>query len=660
MKRRGTVVVRLSRMTYHYPGYALLDRSASGWCGSVRGPRARPGRPDGRRPAILTGRDPDPALRTSAAIVRWLLIAAAPLVPLTGLSQLLGLPFRLYAFAVWGWLLAVAGFALYRRVRGARPAAGTAGDRATLLGLCAMSLIAAALATCVHVASRDDYYYAPNPVHVLAHPSTAMGFEVHGLFSGDAAPFHSASWSTAVSFEYAEAALAYGLGVDFLLVYHVLAPALFAGLVPWVLYGLLRKFDARPSRAALATAALMLTLLLMGDTLRTFGNYFLLRAHQGKTVGFMLGLPLFVSLSIDYLRAPRSGTWWQLVGLTTWMCGTTTASIVLFPPLALALAVGHLDIDRWPVEQWWRIVRYGASQFYLVAYALVLLVFSGNMTSHGSPMNEFWPADFMGHVRFFVDAQQPVTVVAFLFFAPLALILADSATRALLAGWWITLIAVCLNPLVAGWLMEHVTSANIYWRLFYLTPFVLSIGLFYSRLFERLEALPRGARGAAAGALLAALALLAAVAPFSSLRGAYGIGLPEIKLPHALRAEASAVISAVPPGPMLAPTELCGVIPMLHAGYPQVRIRQEGVRQWLGERGKPEEAMLRLRASEFARGNTGEFEAFAAVLDLYPQIRSVLLRRTPELDGSREAHELLRDRGFTHRAEFADHTAFWK
>jgi hypothetical protein len=615
-------------------------------------------------------RCPPPSQRWSIAVGRWLIALMAPTVVATHLAQLGGSSFRSYALLVCAWTLCVLGWIALRVWRGGRSARIDlrGPDRAALGVLLLTSAASSGLTLLCKVSSRDDYYYAPNPVHLLAHPGEAMGYSVHGLVSNTAELFTSLHWSTAIAFEYAQAAWAFGIGAHFLTVYHTLTPVILAALVPWALYALFCVWRPAGTSTALAVAATVFLLLCMGDTLRAPGNYSLLRLYQGKTVGFALGIPLFVTFACRFLAEREGPAWrsrdgWCVLGLTTWMAGTTTASIVIYPPLAAALVIAHLfSAGGWrrlaEGRFWRRAPGLLAAHGYLVVYGLLLWAFSSGEASLESAANERWPRDLAGHARFFWNPQQPVTPVVLAAATAASLWVGSASTRRFLVAWWAVILLAFLNPWLAPLWIERVTTSNIYWRWFYLLPLLPSLGLAWSALFQRASRAARRWRWALGGGVFGLLALALLFSPSSALRRVERVGILGYRIPSSLEDTAKQIIRATPPGPMLAPKRLSGVIPMLSADRPQMRLRDDGVRFWLEERGAAEDAERRIRASDFVGGAGSGEDALRALVEQYPDLRTLVLHGSVELGG--ETRALLLGLGFSREQTAGSHRLLWK
>jgi len=178
-----------------------------------------------------------------------------------------------------------------------------------------------------------------------------------------------------------------------------------------------------------------------------------------------------------------------------------------------------------------------------------------------------------------------------------------------------------LNPIVAPFLIQHVTSPNIYWRLFYLYPFPLVLAITCTYLAENIKN-----KNPVVQFLTMTLYGLTIILALSSpgFQTIFHSGNqirfpPRYKIYQQLFDNAQKISEQAPPGTMLAPTGLSGAIPIVSAEHPQIRIREDGVKLWLESCGMPEAfARRRLGASSFVGGeykNLSDFERFLEIED---------------------------------------------
>jgi hypothetical protein len=270
---------------------------------------------------------------------------------------------------------------------------------------------------------------------------------------------------------------------------------------------------------------------------------------------------------------------------------------------------------------------YGVSLCYVAVFAVAFLTKNAGKLGSDSPLNETMPRTFLGHAAFMFSLDSPTSLVLLAMSLAGALLTLRGWSRRFLAAWLLCAGIALLNPLVAPFLIDHVTSPNIYWRLFYLLPFPIAIGLTGAALGARVG-VGATTRGNAAAGLLVCLLVGAHWIPGSSsiFRRGTEVRLG-VKLRPAARDLAQRVIESTPPGVMLAPWPLGNVISMLGGDHPQVRTKPDGLRLWFSRH----ELNRRITASDFlkrgeSRRQQGGVEAVLALVERYPEIRSVLAR----------------------------------
>jgi hypothetical protein len=226
----------------------------------------------------------------------------------------------------------------------------------------------------------------------------------------------------------------------------------------------------------------------------------------------------------------------------------------------------------------------------------------------------------------FAGQPWPASLIALLASIAGALLATRGYQRRLLAAWTALAAIFVLNPVMGPLLIEHVTSSNIYWRLFYTLPFPLAAGLLAGQLLDQ----PRwnGARRrlAALGTVAVAIALHFAPASPSVYRELSTVGRPRYNVDLPNLALAQRVAAVAPPGPMLAPLRIALFLPLVLADRPQLVTRESELLMWMTELGAGiQVAELRQSAAEFAAGEPGgTLDALIAVLERYP-LRSVVV-----------------------------------
>lgn len=489
-------------------------------------------------------------------------------------------------------------------------------------------LLAAALcgavATFVNRPGIDDFLYVPDAVWHLQHPEAAMDFSSYYLYS-DTEPFRLYAYDTASAFELSQAVVAYFLGVGYLWIYHLGVPVLASIAFPFIYYLLLSRFRCQPRAASLAVLLVVCLILLMGDTHRTPGNFSFTRMFQGKTVFLIDGLPLMAWFCLEYFhrRSPRDLV--AIAALGAGLAGLTASAFVMLPAFCLILYLAW-QASAEPRLSFRQTLYFGASMGYVGACALLFALFAVPNLGSNSAVNEGWPATFLGHAAFLFNPQWPATPVLWVLSSFAALSFTRGWERRFIGIWTMGCLILFLNPLVSPFIIQYVTSPNIYWRLFYLLPFPLVLAIALAKALERFKS-PKARDISVA---IAAISLM--LLHFLPLTGsAYrhpavaGWGAPGFKIqPHTL-AQARWIQKAAPSGLMLAPGELAGVLSMLDSRFPQLRVSEATLKMLLNREGRREEAEYRIRASEYANGFLAFSTEFEWVVERYSALTSIVI-----------------------------------
>jgi hypothetical protein len=580
------------------------------------------------------------------------------LTVLTHAAQLTGITFAAYAACAIALAAAVA-VACFIKVGRAVFSVGTK-DLRPLLQIAGVCLIGSALALLINHPADDDYFYLPNAVYYLQHPSSPMGFDIHFLFSGGQS-FTSIFWATSGAYEYIQAVAARTVGSSLPAIHYVVVTAAVGFMIPFSILLLLNHFSDGTPSAAVGTLIAVGGITLLGDTPRTFGSHSLAHPFQGIIVVLAIVLPLFASYTLDYFANPGARSWIGIFLLATAGVGASASAVFLLPALGLTLAAAHLIAGPERFQVLRRLPAYLAGMAYLFLYGSFIWIHGATDLDAGSPANYGWPQDFVGHLQFHINPAMPTTAIAWVVTTLLAILLLRGHPKRLLAAWIVSAFALFLNPLVAPFIIRFATSPNAYWRMFYILPFPLTIGIAGSALHSRLGRVPAIVRQlivVVSCALLAAANLVLTEASIVAGREVE-LGLTRYKLPSALVQAAQDVIAIAPHGPMLAPSLLGGTVVLLDSDYPQVRIKKDPLRAWLYARGEIEDAEARIKASDFldARPN-GEFDALVVVIERHPAIRSIVARRPVYADDAVRA--LFDHHGFTANQEIKGYVVVWK
>lgn len=570
----------------------------------------------------------------------------ASLTVLTHFAQIVGMRFSTYAVA--GIFVNVIIVTLVLRSYLSKHIFGAvARERPAALVLLTCCLMGSLLSLFAHRPDSDDAFYLPNVVYYLAHPDEPMGFKIHHLDSGTE-PFVSYHWGTSVPFEYSQGILAYVGRMHLLTVYYLAAPALFGFMVPLVWFYLLSRLSFGTRAAIIGAIFICLSLTLMGERHRSFGNFAFGRIFQGKTVLLAVGLPLFVALTIDFFRSPSLRSWLYLFFTSTAMVGCSSSSAMFLGLFSVVLSVACCVSYVVNIKLCFkRVFSYLSTLFYLALYAASVIYLSFGELIIKNPLRQDRPDTISAHAKL-VFGTSGLTASFLVVATVVAVIFLKKRDRRFLLAWIISLVVFFLNPFVAPFVIKHVTSQIIYWRLFYLYPFPLVVGIAAAGLDLKLEAVFPNRRNLVI--LLGAILLLLAHLPSSSpsvfrrevMGSATGLQVPGYKV-DGLDQGKRVLSSGVPGGTMLAPSPLAYSLPMLSANYPQMLTRDDVLLMLLTNRGEKEEAKRRIRARNILEGKITSEESGHVNMDClvwlisrYPHIRSIVAKRAVvEADDSR-------------------------
>ena len=521
-------------------------------------------------------------------------------------------------------------------------------DRDVLLFILLISLIGAILSLIIHRSDSDDFYYIPNIIYYLQNPTAKMGFDIH-FFYAEGSPFVSHMTNTALPYEYIQSILSYYTNIEFLWFYYLLFPAIVGALIPLSLFYALFYFSDKTRNNAIAVLITIAIILLLGETHRTVGNFAFARAFQGKALFLSTGIPLFTGFSLDYLKKPSLFSWIALFTVVTSMVGTTATACILLPALASIFVIIYSSkINRFRFKSlfgW--IISYCLTLGYALIYALAIRNYALSYAGIDSPQNRGWPTDFWGHLNFFINWEIPLTLLIAISSMVVSLIL--STKRKELMIWIAASFILYLNPLSAGFLIENVTSPNIYWRMFYILPFPLTFALSVSCILKHTDSFLKREKLIASVLLLMTFLLslhkpLNKASVFSHSNKGARINNPKRKIYKKPVFIAKKIVQVAPPGVMLAPRRVAGYVTMIDSQYPQLASRTEGIETWLTYRNKAEEAQLRIEAAQFVAGDESLFNSFKKLVFLYKDLESIVIAKS--IWEKAEVQDFLQQNGF--------------
>ena len=490
-----------------------------------------------------------------------------------------GVPFCLLGGAAAGYLYA----------RRQTPVGATGGFSYPYLAACyGMAAAVALLASAIIRFDGDDAIYLPKALHYLAYQDAALDRTITWI----AGLPESVKAGVFPYYEITLASLAYYFQLRLLDLYYVIFPAAILAMMLLATLLILTLLDDRKWLALSALLLMLLALVAMGETHRTPGNILLARLYQAKFMFLAAGVPSWVYFSLRYFILRDLASWLILVIIGIAMAGATTTALIFLPALSLVLWLavlvgsGGSFTGKGPMKTTHALrlgMIYGLTLLPLALMALEFRSYALQNLTNSSDLHANFPPNFTGQILLLVNPNHPLTLLLFLGAAFLAILL--SPYRRFIAAWIFLAFGLFLNPLVASFIIEHLTTQNIYWRLFYLLPLTVVLSLAFM-ILAGLSPLPR----IAAGLLSAWLCYLALFGPTSVLRpdnrvqlrlGGYKVHAPTF-------AVAEEIARTQVGGSMFAPQELSSHIVLASPHFPQYHIREDYLRFALNQAGLDE------------------------------------------------------------------------
>jgi hypothetical protein len=514
--------------------------------------------------------DPYPASALPGALTIGLIAASLLALALRWLTG---------SLAAW-WVVALAASAIMLWLFARRPIGlpQPRSVRAHELLLAGLALLCAIAVSTAHRGDADDAFYVNLVVAAVDQPEAPLlaGDTLHGY---DDVPMSLPVFKV-LSHELLQAVIASATGARALTIVHVVLPPLLALLIPLAYARLLRRL--LPGRWLWAVAIVVAQLCLVGDGRAGFGDFALLRLHQGKSVLLHVLMPLLACYGIEFALRPSRSGWLRLAAAQIAALGLSSSGLWLGPAAAgIGLASGLSLADRQATLASARRLALGLlASAYPVALALSLRAATLRAFRDAPhPLESLsWTGDaLMKHALEWVLGTGPYQWLALFSLIAVHAVFAPGLFRRYAA------ISICLflllwNPLTAPTVAHHLTGADTYFRVFWLLPLPLLVAAWVTDPIERLHGHAPGVRRAALGALAAAMAVLLWLGPAPhTLSTANGVRLarPGWKLPPVELAAAERIADHAARGELvLAPARISRWLPLIHRHPSPLMVRE--------------------------------------------------------------------------------------
>jgi hypothetical protein len=542
--------------------------------------------------------------------------------------------------AVWGTWLAILGaaavvFLVLDPPRSERPVRG----RALELGLFGLALLCAVYALVVHRPDADDAFYVNLAVAAVDRHDLPL-LAVDTLHGRDDLPIHFAAYRLH-SFELLNGAIAWLSGIPVLYVFHWLAAAGGALLLPLAHARLFRLLT--PRSWLLSTAALVVVLVVAGETHRWYGNFALVRMWQGKAFFLFVFLPLVYAYAIRFALRPTRRGWLLLAAAQIAAVGCSSSAVWAAPAASASALCCVLRPSRRDLRR--LLVGLLASAYVLAAGLAV----RGAMTASSPTLRRrHLPGEQLGAALVEVLGDGTLWAVG------IGAVLVAWACRGPGLGRRFAIAVplaatiVLLSPWADAFVRANFTGPS-FWRALWSLPIPILVTLVVTAPIQWQDSvLHRGLGAVASVALVAGFALAVPRYPGWSAKNEAWISRPTLKVDPSAWPWAMKLNELAPGQRVVAPPGIATWIPTVrHHAYPlMVRNYLRPNRERIGENAY----LQRYIMTEYARGELRHEKApeiFEQGLALW-NVKAVLIAVTAQAE---RAREILRRQGFERRVQ---------
>ncbi len=451
-------------------------------------------------------------------------------------------------------------------------------SRATDVLLLGLGLSFAGAVAIAHRGDADDAFYVNLVVAAIDHPGATLFADdtLHGYADVPMAlpVFELLSW------ELFQASLARLFGTDAVtIVYRWMAP-LVGLLVPLAWARLAMRL--LPRSWPIAVTLVVIEMLAVGDGLAGYGDFGVLRLHQGKSVLLHVALPLCAAYGIEFGLATTRWHFGRLVAVQIAAVGLSSSGLWLGPAVAALGLVSTLPLTMHALHRNVRVLAMGlASSFYPLALAIALRGATlAAMRDAVHPMDgaAFDGAQLMEHASDLVLGPGAFRHAALFALVAVSGVAASSSMRRFAAVTGLAFLLLFFDPFTAERVASGITGADTYFRVFWSIP----LPLFLAALIAGPMQFTRPALLASSWARIAITGVLA-ISVFGFLPRVWNLstenearlGAPGPKLPEEEFAAARIIADHADSGAfVLAPLQIARWIPLIQRHPRPLMVRE--------------------------------------------------------------------------------------
>lgn len=531
-------------------------------------------------------------------------------VVLTQVSIIFGFSFRTLSISYSGIVFILFLYFMYN-LKKSWPLDLDPAHYSVFLSLFVLVVIGGGLALCSIRPNADDVDYVSRAVYYLENPMASLDltYRNHALLEF---PLKTPLLITQIV-ELLWAFLALVFHVPFLHVYYYFVPVLCGLLIPLVWFLVFSRFTPQSALAVVGVVVVVAFLSVDGGAHRSFGNFSFVRIWQGKVILMAIMIPLFIALAITYFRQPSVKNWWMLFLSGIASTGLSSSALFLVPSLYFALGVGYGLAKVRHFSELRPIIIFFSSLTYIFLIGLFCFSFAKESLSGSNVINAGWPTTLTGVFVFVFGGYWTFSSII-MFMSILVIIFSlKGNSRHFVLSWFVCVFVIFLNPLISESVAALWTSPNAYWRLLFILPFPLVLGISAMSLMGSSSIVKWRLYGIMG--LVGGLGLVANIIPSNSaVFNHVEFGLFRYKVDSQVDMDVSRIIQLARKGPMLAPIRYSSIIPMYTSWFPQIAVRGFELEYFSDINGQSKVAKERIKAVNYISGN--EREGFGAFREL--------------------------------------------
>jgi len=499
-------------------------------------------------------------------------------------------------------------------------------------------VLASIITLAAHRPDQDDAFYLGTIVSILDKPDQPL-LIFDGMYGENHLPFLSGIYRVH-SYEILGAAISRLTGQSPLFVYYNLFPALFAGLVIITNYLAIKEVAGR-----WAVFGLLLTIIVFltwGDGHRFYGNFSFVRLFQGKGILVSICVPALFYYGFRFVTMQRLQDWIMLGLIMVVTVGISSSGLVVAPLASLLILLAGWG----PSAKRTQVFFKGLAAFVFLLLP-VLIVLQGTadlpygVDLHPNSAGLNYKIESINHdvlnqtVLSSVESiteeglgkvigngtRAWISIFCLLLCINLSVRI-GSRSGVVLRRYLVLLLLVIFNPFTV-YFISKVLAGNFSWRIFWVAPIPLIMGLTGSLILARGHHSSRSTKVLGVFLYISLLAAFMISGPWTiSRENRTELRAPSYKINPSQYSVAEFIVANTPEGGMMvAPWDISWILP-LFSHHPRIFAVRQHYMGLLRFKFGEDEVKSRERMMQYITGVPGA-ETFAAEVEKLIEVKDI-------------------------------------